>query len=101
MKNLVLIVHANAQQELADRLRELKAVMGFTFSHVEGHGAQVEHDPFLSTRDKVVGFVPRVRVDLLLEDKDVGAVLDALRGEGGIKGQGIYWVTAVEQQGRL
>ena len=102
MKNLTLIIHTNAQQDLADRLRNLEQVQGFTFSHVEGHGAHVEQDPFLSERDKVVGYTPRVRVDVLLNDADVDAVLDALRTtKRGVDGQGIYWVTAIEKNGRL
>ncbi|HEX9759091.1 MAG TPA: DUF3240 family protein [Nitrospiria bacterium] len=102
MKHLTLIIHSNVQQDLADQLRTLEQVTGFTFSHVEGHGAQVESDPFLSARDKVVGYTPRVRVDILLEDADVDSVLDTLRNKTyGVEGHGIYWVTAVEQNGRL
>ena len=101
MKNLTLIIHTNAQQDLADRLRGLEQVQGFTFSHVEGHGVQVESDPFLSARDKVVGYTPRVRVDILLEDAEVNAVLDTIRSSGNSHGQGIYWITTVEISGRL
>ncbi len=102
MKHLTLIIHSNIQQDMADQLRALEQVPGFTFSHVEGHGAQVENDPFLSARDKVVGYVPRVRVDILLGDADVDVVLETLRTKtGGLEGHGIYWVTAVEQSGRL
>lgn len=102
MKHLSIIIHTNTQQDLADQLRSMGQLSGFTFSHVEGHGVQAESDPFLSARDKVVGFVPRVRVDILLKDHDVDTVLDTLRGAiYGIEGQSIYWVTAVEQNGRL
>ena len=102
MKILTLIVHANTQQELADQLRTLNQVSGFTFSHVEGHGAQVESDPFLSARDKVVGYTPRVRVDILLDDADVSVVLNALRqAENNVTGQGVYWTTPVEEGGHL
>ena len=102
MKHLTLIVHTNMQQDLADLLRTLDQVSGFTFSPAEGHGAQVENDPFLSARDKVVGYTPRIRVDVLLEDGDVQSVLKTLHNTGhGAEGQGIYWVTAVEQSGRL
>ena len=41
MKNLTLIVHANGQQALADTLCSIKQASGFTFTPVEGHGAQV------------------------------------------------------------
>lgn len=102
MKNLTLIVHADIEQALADVLRGLKPVSGFTFSHVEGHGAQDERDPSLSARDRVVGYTPHVRVDIVLDDKDVDAVLTALRESNcGIAGRGLFWVTEIDRQGRL
>ena len=102
MKNLTLIVQANIEQALADTLRGFKQVSGFTFTHVEGHGAQESHDPALSARDRVVGYVAHVRVDILLEDKNVDELLQALRASDcGLAGRGIYWITPVEQQGRL
>ena len=102
MKLLTLIIHTNTQQDLADQLRGISQVTGFTFSHVEGHGIQVESDHFLSARDKVVGYTPRVRVDILLDDADVNLVLDTLRHAGShMGGQGVFWITAVEQNGRL
>ncbi len=102
MKLLTLIIHTNVQQELADQLRNMDVVPGFTFSHVEGHGVQVEDDPFLSARDKVVGYTPRVRVEILLQDGDVDSLLETLRSARlGVAEHGIYWVTAVEQDGRL
>lgn len=102
MKHLTLIVHTNIQQDLSDQLRSMEQITGFTFSKTEGHGVQVENDPFLSARDKVVGYTPRVRVDILLEDSDVDKVLDILRTSTlGLEGQGIYWVTEVEENGRL
>ena len=102
MKNLTLIVHANVKQALADTLRSVKHVSGFTFTPVEGHGAQDERDPALSARDRVVGYTPQVRVDILLEDGDVEVVLQALRAaECGLAGRGIFWITPVEQRGRL
>jgi nitrogen regulatory protein P-II 1 len=102
MKHLTLIIHNSAQQDLSDQLRSMKQISGFTFSHVEGHGIQVESDPFLSARDKVVGYTPRIRADILLEDTDVEPVLDTLRNNTqSVEGRGIYWVTDVEQNGRL
>lgn len=102
MKLLTLIIHTNVQQDIADQLRSMEQVSGFTFSHAEGHGVEVDNDAFLSARDKVVGYTPRVRVDILLEDGDVGPVLDTLRSTTyGVEGQGIYWVVVVEQNGRL
>jgi len=102
MKNLTLIVHAEIQQTLADVLRSLKAIDGFTFTRVEGHGPQDEHDPQISARDRVVGYTPHVRVDIVLGNKDVDNVLAELRkSDCGISGRGIFWVTDVDQEGRL
>lgn len=101
MKNLTLVIHAGAQQALADSLRALEQVQGFTLTPVEGHSGYSGADPFLSARDKVVGYVPRVRVDVLLADADVSLVLAALLSQQSFQGQGIYWVSPVEQQGRL
>jgi nitrogen regulatory protein P-II 1 len=102
MKNLVIIIHSNVQLALADQLRGLSQVDDFSFAHVEGHFAQAEDDALLSERDKVVGYTPRVRVDILLEDADVGDVLEAIRdNDHGVSGHGIFWVTDVYEHGAL
>ncbi len=101
MKNLTLIVHADIEQTLADLLRSLPQVSQFTFTHIEGHGAQDERDPSLSARDRVVGYTPQIRVDVVIGDADASAVLDAIRRNGGVAGRGRYWVTPVEAYGQL
>ncbi len=102
MKVLTIIVHTNVQQDLTHLLRSIKEVSGFTLSHVEGHGIEAERDSFLAARDKVVGVVPRVRTDILLEDAHVDPVLKRLCStDQCIAGQGIYWVTSVEKGGHL
>ena len=102
MKVLTLIVHAAVQQDIGDILRGLEKVSGFTITHVEGHGAQTDSDPFLSARDKVVGHVPRVRVEILIADENIDAVLDAVCGTAcSVRGQGVYWITSIDRHGRL
>jgi len=102
MKSLTLIVHADIEQALADTLRSLKQVSGFTFIHVEGHGPQDEYDPTLSARDRVVGYTPHVRVDIVLKEEDVDDVLQALRtADCGLAGRGIYWITPVNKFDKL
>ena len=94
MKNLTLIVHADVEQALADILRSIKQASGFTFTPVEGHGAQDGSDPTLSARDRVVGYTPQVRVDILLDDGDVDVVLQMLRAaDCGLAGRGIYSIS--------
>ncbi len=102
MKKLTLIVHADVEQALADVLRGMDQVTGFTFTRVEGHGAQDIEDPRLSARDLVVGYTPHVRVDIVLENQDVDSVLAALeRSHCGMTGRCHYSVTNVERHGRL
>ena len=80
MKNLTLIAHADIEQALADTLRGLEQVSEFTFTHIESHSVQDENDSTLSARDRVVGYTPHVRVDILLQDADVDAVLQSMPG---------------------
>lgn len=102
MKKLTLIVHADTKEALADVLRVMPEVPGFTFAPAEGHGPQAAQDPLLSTRDRVVGYVPHVRVDLILEDAVVDKVLAAMQASScGVAGHGVYWVTRLERHGRL
>ena len=102
MKNLTLIAHADIKERLADTLRSLELVSEFTFTQVESHSAQDEHDCALSARDSVIGYTPHVRVDILLMSEDVDNVLQSLRtADCGLAGRAIYQITAVEKQGSL
>jgi len=102
MKNLVLVVHANMQNDLADQLRTIDCVKDFTFSNVQGHGSRDATDSFLSMRDRVVGYSPHIRIEIILEDEQVQAVLEQLRSVvKHSRDQGSYWVTPVEQTGLL
>jgi len=56
----------------------------------------------MTVRDRVVGYVPRVRVELLPDEACVDGVLAAIHAEDiGCRGQGSYWITEVQQMGRL
>lgn len=99
MKNLVLIVHESVHIAVIDRLRALE-VEGFTVAQVEGHGAATTRDAFLSGRDRVVGFVPRVRIDLVIGEEEAERVLAALSNPGsGLTGHGAWWLFPVERAG--
>ncbi|MCK4676259.1 MAG: DUF3240 family protein [Gammaproteobacteria bacterium] len=101
MKKLSIVVHTSLQEELADCLRSLK-LKSFMFCHIEEHSSQLKEDVFLSARDKVVGYVPKVRVDIILEDERAGTLLDELRGAGvSFAGKGVYWVCDVGEVGEL
>ena len=101
MKILVLVINASVHESVVDLLRALD-VTGFTVSHVEGHGPHTGDDQSLTARDRVVGFVPRVRVDMVLTSGKLAAVLDALKDSGtSFAGHGTFWVAPVEHFGRF
>jgi len=101
MKKLSIIVHTSQQQELADLLRSLQ-LDSFMFSHIEEHSAQLEHDALLSARDRVVGYVPKVRVDMIIEDDRARAMLGEIRhSKISFNGMGLYWITDIDESGAL
>ena len=100
MKKLSMVVHSSLQQALADCLRGLQ-LDTFMFSHIEEHSTQLEHDPFLSARDRVVGYVPQVRVDIIIEDERARSLLDEIRSACRFSGKGIYWITNIDEAGEL
>lgn len=101
MKKLTMIVHTSLQQELADCLRSLQ-LETFVFSHVEEHSAQLERDAFLSERDKVEGYVPQVRVDIILDDAQSKVILEDIRNlKCSFHGKGNYWISDLDEAGDL
>ncbi len=101
MKKLSMVVHSSLQQELADILRSLQLDC-FMFSHIEEHSSQDEHDAFLSARDRVEGYVPKVRLDIILDDDRTGTILDEIRdSKFPCSGKNIYWITDLEKSGKL
>lgn len=93
--------HADLKQATTDLLRTIGKIESFTLAEVQGHGTQTESAPALSIRDKVVGYVPQLRVDMLLDAAQVDSVLAAFQGrDRGLSIQhGTYWVTTVERHG--
>ena len=103
MKCLTLFVHQAVRDAAVDALREDPDVPGFTLTEAQGHSSKTpEDDPFLATRDLVVGYVPRVRIDVVLPDEAVDVVLERVRGALGRGGTAGAWlVTDAEGFGRL
>jgi len=101
MKKLSMVVHKSLQQTLADFLRS-QQLETFMFSHIEEHSSHVEKDSFLSARDKVVGYVPQVRLDVILSKESITLLLESIKSSNcAFKGKGIYWVTDIDDFGEL
>lgn len=102
MKCLTLYVHAAVQSDVVDCLRGAPEVTGFTLTECQGHSTSTGKDVFQAARDLVVGFVPRVRIEVVLEDGAVEPLLRRLRACSGKEGTAGAWlVTDVAGFGRL
>jgi nitrogen regulatory protein P-II 1 len=77
---------------------ELVDVAGMTVGEVSGYGRQRGHTEFYRGADYHVDFVPKVRVELVVDDAAVDRVVDALlkAARTGKIGDGKVWVTPVE-----
>ncbi|MEZ6014727.1 MAG: DUF3240 family protein [Planctomycetota bacterium] len=80
MKCLTLFVHAAVAEACIDALRADPDLPGFTLTRCEGHSQRTESEAFVGARDRVVGYVPRARIELVLADQgEVERVLTRLR----------------------
>jgi len=101
MKKFSMVVHESLQQTLSDYLRS-QNLQTFMFNHIEEHSSHVEKDSFLSSRDKVVGYVPQVRLDVILSEQDIKSLLENIRNSDcAFKGKGFYWVMDIDEFGEL
>ncbi len=99
---LALYLHSASAEDALDCLRSNEVVTGFTLIHCEGHSTEHHGQAAMEARDQVVGFVPRVRIEVILDGDAVEGVLQGLRtclGSG--KLQGIWTLTELRDSGRL
>jgi nitrogen regulatory protein P-II 1 len=77
---------------------EILGVHGLTVTEVQGFGRQKGHTEVYRGAEYTVDFVPKVRVEVLVEDEDADRVLDAVvdAARTGKIGDGKAWVTPVE-----
>ena len=102
MKCITLFIHSTAKNALIDFFHEFSEVERFTISDCEGYDEKDLKNPLLSTGDLVVGFVPRVRIEFIIQDASVGIIVAELRKpESIVSGLGVYWVTPIEEEGVL
>ena len=91
--------------KLDDVKDALKAagVVGITVSEVRGFGRQGGHSETYRGSEYKIDFVPKVMLELILEDQDVARVVDALVAAAatGKIGDGKVWVSPVEDLVRI
>ncbi len=73
-------------------------VAGITVSEVQGYGRQKGHTEVYRGAEYRVDFVPKVRVEVLVDDDDDADVVDVIvkSAATGKIGDGKVWVTPVE-----
>jgi nitrogen regulatory protein P-II 1 len=78
-------------------------VAGMTVSEVLGHGRQRGHSEVYRGAEYVVDFVPKVRLEVVVDDADAARVVDAVvaAAHTGQIGDGKVWTTAVEDLVRI
>ena len=78
-------------------------IRGMTVDEVQGHGRQRGHTEVYRGAEYVVDFVPKVRVEILVEDDEadraVDAIIDAART--GKIGDGKVWTMPVDDVARI
>jgi len=77
---------------------EQLGIAGMTISEVQGHGRQRGHTEVYRGAEYTVDFVPKVRVEVLVDDADAAGVLDAVvdAARTGSIGDGKIWTTVVD-----
>jgi nitrogen regulatory protein P-II 1 len=97
VKLVTAIIKPFTLEDVKTALEQL-GVLGMTVSEVQGYGRQKGHTEVYRGAEYSVDFVPKVRVEIVVDDeaadKTVEALLDAART--GKIGDGKVWVTPVE-----
>lgn len=102
MKCLSLLVNESTKEEIIEMLQEVEEVNAYTLFTGEGHTKDISINPFENAADEVMGYVPRIRIDLILPKEAVPKVIAKFKTCQSCTGRrGIYWVSPVEEFGTL
>ena len=82
---------------------EAAGVQGMTVSEVQGFGRQRGHTEVYRGAEYTVDFVPKVRVEVLVDDADAARILDAIvaAASTGSIGDGKVWSVPVDDVVRV
>jgi nitrogen regulatory protein P-II 1 len=102
MKLVTAIVKPHRIEEVKESLREL-GVNGLTTTDVEGFGRQRGHTEVYRGAEYQVDFVPKVKVEVVVDDGDADEVVETIvkAARTGKIGDGKVWVTDVERIVRI
>lgn len=102
MKLITAIIKPFKVDEVKDALKST-SVQGMTVSEVKGFGRQGGHTETYRGSEYAIDFVPKVKMELVVDDAQVDAVVDAITASAstGKIGDGKIWVTSIERLIRI
>lgn len=97
MKLVVAVLKPFKLDDVKEALKSL-GVRGMTLTEAQGFGRQRGHTEVYRGAEYEVDFVPKIRIEVAVDDDQVGEVVDAIVGAAatGKIGDGKVWVTPLE-----
>jgi nitrogen regulatory protein P-II 1 len=97
MKLITAIVKPFTLDDVKTSLEDA-GVLGMTVSEIQGYGRQKGHTEVYRGAEYAVDFVPKVRIEVVVDDSIVDKVVDSIVGAArtGKIGDGKVWVSPVE-----
>jgi nitrogen regulatory protein P-II 1 len=97
MKLITAIVKPARVDEIKSAL-QANGVQGMTVSEAAGFGRQKGHTEIYRGAEYVVDLIPKVRLEVLVDDSDLNKILDLIvsTANSGSIGDGKVWVIPVE-----
>lgn len=102
MKLITAILKPFKLDEVKDAL-QAAGINGMTVSEASGFGRQRGHTEVYRGAEYTVDLVPKVRLEVLVDDKDAASTVDVIikAASTGSIGDGKVWITPVEQVVRV
>lgn len=102
MKLVTAIIKPHKLDEVKEAL-EAFGVHGMTVSEASGYGRQRGHSEVYRGAEYTVDFVPKVRIETVVDDIDADGVLDVIvkAAQTGRIGDGKAWIIPVENVARV
>ncbi|MFD9700007.1 P-II family nitrogen regulator [Lentzea sp. NPDC059081] len=97
MKLVTAIIKPFTLDDVKGALEQL-GVLGMTVSEVQGYGRQKGHTEVYRGAEYSVDFVPKIKIEVVIDDAAVDKVLEAVveAARTGKIGDGKVWVTPVD-----
>ncbi len=102
MKLVTAIIKPHQLDAVKEAL-EAFGISGMTISEASGYGRQRGHSEVYRGAEYTVDFVPKIRLEVLVDEVDAGPVVDIVlkAAQTGRIGDGKIWVTPVEDVARV